>query len=253
MATNWVGSVVGVGRVVCVGRGRVVVVDASRPGARVTVVVVDVWDAGRDRWLPSRPGRRTTATTATATSDPGPARRRWFIESRAIRWARSVRAGAAAGAGTGPVRGAGVVEDDGGVRVGELVGPPHRDRWHHRLGRTPGRLVGTDARSDGPSAARSAPTGARGCRARGCSCAPSGRRRPGVAGRGRPPRPPPPRPRATNATAHIRSIQPRIASRGGRRDRGPPDRRGRRRVVPGGRLRWPSRRSSRRRPSGGPR
>ena len=90
------------------------------------------------------------------------------------------------------------------------------------------------------SAARCDPTGARGCRGRGCSCAPSGRRRPGVGGPGRRPRPPPPAPRRrtrrpTSGLFNPESVRPAWSDRGrrpgGRAVTGHV-------VVPGRALRW---------------
>ena len=46
-----------------------------------------------DLWLPMMASAPTITTTAIATITPVPGRRRWFIESRAIRCARSARAG----------------------------------------------------------------------------------------------------------------------------------------------------------------
>ena len=56
-------------------------------------MVVDAWEAVWDLWLPMMASAPTTTTTAMATITPVPGRRRWFIESRAIRCARSARAG----------------------------------------------------------------------------------------------------------------------------------------------------------------
>jgi hypothetical protein len=91
VATNWLGRVVGVGRVVCVGLATVVVV-APEPAGRV-VVVGRTGDELCDLWLPKKANAPNTTTTATTTITPVPGRLRWFMESRAMRWARSVRAG----------------------------------------------------------------------------------------------------------------------------------------------------------------
>ena len=132
---------------------------------------------------------------------------RWFMESRACRWARSMRdTGADLARDVPPVAvaGTGVVEDQRGLGVGELVVAPDGDRWHRAAGAGAGtgrsgrgrrrRAAGssgappgsTAARSSGPTtltgrASAGGRTGARGSRGPSGSSAPNRGRCPGPA------------------------------------------------------------------------
>ena len=74
VATNWLGKVVGVGRVVGVGLANVVVVAPELAGR--VVVVVRVCDERCDLWLPRMANPPNTTTTATTTITPVPDRLR---------------------------------------------------------------------------------------------------------------------------------------------------------------------------------
>ena len=94
VATYCVGRVVGVGRVdgvgFDVGVGRVVEVELFPVLLAIVVDVELEVDALWDEWLPRKASNPNTTTTPMARAIPVPGRRRWFIESSAIRWARSL-------------------------------------------------------------------------------------------------------------------------------------------------------------------
>lgn len=89
VATYCVGRVVGVGRVdgvgFDVGVGRVVEVELFPVLLAIVVDVELEVDALWDEWLPRKASNPNTTTTPMARAIPVPGRRRWFIESRAIR------------------------------------------------------------------------------------------------------------------------------------------------------------------------
>jgi hypothetical protein len=173
VATNWLGRVVGVGRVVCVGLATVVVVAPSprrpthrtprqqprQPSHRYPVGSGGSWSRGRcagpDRCGPAWSARHR----------PGaPARQGGRRRTRSGRRGRGTRLS------LGPVQGAQPVRSF----PTDSSAPP-----------------GPGARSGG----RFAPTGAPVSRGSGCSSLPSGCRRHGVDGPGQQPRPPLPVPR----------------------------------------------------------
>jgi hypothetical protein len=109
VATNWLGRVVGVGLAVGVGLVVVEVVEEEEEAELAGRVVVVAWvcDELCDLWFPTMANAPNTTTTATTTITPVPGRLRWFMESRAIRWARSARAGVVGSAPPGRPRSTG--------------------------------------------------------------------------------------------------------------------------------------------------
>ena len=221
VATNCSGSVVGVGRVVVVDFGTVEVV-VLRPVRRRAVVVDG--RAGRGeagvRLVAADEGQRreerhTTTTTITIPVPP-PAPVVHRVERHALGPVGAPGRGRSAPppSGRAPVRRPGVVEDDRGVRVGELVGAPdrHRRDTDPVPGRTeavPGGPAAPGSAGDRPHGGRADPLGQVLEGAQGVVVVPD---RVGVVPPGSPDRATPTATTTTttrtNATAHIRPIQP---------------------------------------------
>ena len=137
-------------------------------GCRV-VVVVDPWAAAWVRWLPTMARPTNIATTITPMMIPVLGRRRWFIESSAIRWARALRGvGAPSPDGPGRVRSTGRASSKtmgasgsgnssvprtgtGGTTRPVATGPPSVLAWR-AIGRTVGGPIFSDRCSRVPSA-----------------------------------------------------------------------------------------------------